>query len=140
MKSTSSHLGYRSSSIFRKKSKNGLQVYFFFFFHLLHITAQLLLTHTQFSKAFLLFLWFRRVEGKLHLCSRSLVFEPNDIDLPLIKMKYSHNIALKLIKSVNAAKLQALLHTAIPVNQLNVYPHILFISMVTLFNLSCVSC
>ncbi|KAL4465900.1 hypothetical protein ABPG74_004137 [Tetrahymena malaccensis] len=59
------------------------------------------------------------VQGKLHLCSRSLVFEPFDIDQPLIKMKYSHNISLKLIKSVNCQKLQALLQIQLPASQLN---------------------
>ena len=43
-----------------------------------------------------------RIPGKLHICSRSLVFDPANISLPLIKMNFSQNIALKLIKSVTS--------------------------------------
>jgi factor associated with neutral sphingomyelinase activation len=51
------------------------------------------------------------MKGKLHLCSRSLVFEPKGIDLPLIKIKYSNNINIKLLKNINSAKLKVLLTT-----------------------------
>ena len=54
---------------------------------------------------------YEELKGKLHLCSRSLVFEPKDIDYPLIKIKYSNNINIKLLKNINAAKLKVLLST-----------------------------
>lgn len=47
-----------------------------------------------------------RVPGRLHLCSRSLVFEPKDLKLPLLDIKYSNGICLKLLKSMEKYKLK----------------------------------
>jgi hypothetical protein len=44
------------------------------------------------------------------------VFEPKDIDLPLIKIKYSNNILLKLFKNVTSEKLKVLLTSSTPPN------------------------
>lgn len=51
---------------------------------------------------------YNRVIGKLHLCSRSILFEPKDVKLPLFKIKFSNNICLKQVKSMEKAKLRKL--------------------------------
>ncbi|CAD8167100.1 unnamed protein product [Paramecium octaurelia] len=41
------------------------------------------------------------IRGKLHICSRSLVFQPNQPKLPMIKMKYSNNLILKILRNID---------------------------------------
>lgn len=53
------------------------------------------------------------------MCSRSLVFEPKDFDMPLLKIKYSNNILLKIFKNVTCAKLKALLNTQLKGDNFN---------------------
>lgn len=54
---------------------------------------------------------YDEIKGKIHLCSRSLLFEPKDVDQPLIKIKYSNNIIIKLFKNLDSNKLNVLLKT-----------------------------
>ncbi|CAD8111064.1 unnamed protein product [Paramecium primaurelia] len=49
------------------------------------------------------------IRGKLHLCSRSLVFEPKSSQLPLMKMKYSNGLFMKVLKNFEPKSLSLLL-------------------------------
>lgn len=42
-----------------------------------------------------------RIRGKLHICSRSLVFQPDIANLPLIKMKYSNSLIMKVLRNID---------------------------------------
>ena len=41
-----------------------------------------------------------RIEGTLHLCTRSLAFEPNEMTKPLIKIKYSNFFVQKKYEKI----------------------------------------
>lgn len=49
-----------------------------------------------------------RIEGKLHLCSRSIFFEPKNITRPLLRFKYSCGLLLRMLKNIETKKLQKL--------------------------------
>jgi hypothetical protein len=42
-----------------------------------------------------------RIPGKLHLNSRSILFEPQDIELPLIRLKFCDALKLKVLPDVS---------------------------------------
>ena len=50
------------------------------------------------------------MKGKLHLCSRSVFFEPKSVEKPLVRMKFSSNIFLRLMKNIDAQKLKNLIN------------------------------
>jgi hypothetical protein len=43
------------------------------------------------------------------LCSRSVFFEPKSLDQPLLRMKFSSNIFLRLMKNIDSQKLKNLI-------------------------------
>jgi factor associated with neutral sphingomyelinase activation len=49
-----------------------------------------------------------RIEGKLHLCSRSIFFEPKNIAKPLLRVKFSCGVLLRMMKNIETRKLQRL--------------------------------
>jgi len=49
-----------------------------------------------------------RIEGKLHLCSRSIIFEPKNIANPLLRLKYSCGLFLRMMKNIEVKKIQQL--------------------------------
>ena len=59
---------------------------------------------------FLIFIWidWNSVKGKLHLCSRSFIFEPKAIELPLMKMKYSNSVWIRFCNGFEKSKLISL--------------------------------
>ncbi|EGR28693.1 hypothetical protein IMG5_170250, partial [Ichthyophthirius multifiliis] len=97
-------------SFFNKKAQKN--------FNLLHLESNEYYI-LSLNVALIVDLHYEEIQGKLHLCSRSLIFEPQEIDLPLLKMKYSNNLFLKLVKGVNHLKLKALLLTSTEINNLN---------------------
>ena len=48
------------------------------------------------------------VKGRIHLCSRSIFFEPKNLDHPLLRVKFSSNIFLRLMKNIDSQKLKGL--------------------------------
>ena len=44
----------------------------------------------------------------MHLCSRSFIFEPKNIDLPLMKLKFSNNLIYKQLKTIEKSKMESM--------------------------------
>ena len=51
----------------------------------------------------------RQIDGTLHLCTRSIFFEPNSIDKPLIRIKYSSGVLLRMMKNIESKKIDQIL-------------------------------
>ena len=47
-----------------------------------------------------------KVPGKLHLNSRSLIFEPSEIELPLLRFKFCDAMRLKVVPELSAKAFQ----------------------------------
>ena len=70
------------------------------------------------SEEYPLTLW--RVEGKLHLCSRSIFFEHTSIAKPIMRIKFSSGVLLRMMKNIDYRKAHKLVTIKKSENELKV--------------------